>query len=155
MNGTLNKVILIGNVGDDVKIHQFDDQNKIGRFPLATSESYTARDSGEKVTQTEWHNIIVRNKVAEIFEKYVKKGDKLYVEGKLKTRKWQDQNGQDRYTTEIIVSDFTFLTPKNADSSGYSNSGSGNPAYSGSGPANPPETKDSMTDEDIPDDLPF
>ena len=112
MNGTLNKVILIGNVGDDVKIHQFDDQNKIGRFPLATSESFTSKDSGEKVTQTEWHNIVVRNKLAEIFEKFVKKGDKLYVEGRLKTRKWQDQNNQDRYTTEIIVSDFTFLTPK-------------------------------------------
>jgi len=155
MNGTLNKVILIGNVGDDVKIHQFDDQNKIGRFPLATSENYTARDSGEKVTQTEWHNIIVRNKVAEIFEKYVKKGDKLYVEGKLKTRKWQDQSGQDRYTTEIIVSDFTFLTPKTTDSGGYSNSGSGNAAYSDSAPASAPEAKDPITEEEAPDDLPF
>ncbi len=154
MNGTLNKVILIGNVGDDVKIHQFDDQNKIGRFPLATSESYTARDSGEKVTQTDWHNIVVRNKVAEIFEKYVKKGDKLYVEGKLKTRKWQDQNGQDRYTTEIIVNEFTFLTPKSSDSTSNSNSGNGNSAYSSpqdSGKTTEPETPADNT----PDDLPF
>ncbi|MDD3772001.1 MAG: single-stranded DNA-binding protein [Weeksellaceae bacterium] len=122
MNGTLNKVILIGNVGGEIKIHQFDNHDKIGRFSLATSESYT-RENGERIVQTEWHNVVVRNKVVDIFEKYVKKGDKLYIEGKLKSRKWQDANGQDRYTTEIIVSDFTFLTPKNSsqDSSSTSN----------------------------------
>lgn len=155
MNGTLNKVILIGNVGDDVKIHQFDDQNKIGRFPLATSESYTSKDSGEKVTQTEWHNIIVRNKVAEIFEKYVKKGDKLYVEGRLKSRKWQDQNGQDRYTTEIIVNDFTFLTPKSSGSDeSQSSSSNENPSgYSSSAPSS--SASSSMEMDENPDDLPF
>ena len=147
MNGTLNKVILIGNVGDDVKIHQFDDQNKIGRFPLATSETYTSRDSGEKITQTEWHYIVVRNKLAEIFEKYVKKGDKLYLEGKLKTRKWQDQNNQDRYTTEIHVNEFTFLTPKGSDSnvsSDYSNQ-----SYT------PQKEEPSAEANEEPDDLPF
>ncbi len=154
MNGTLNKVILIGNVGDDVKIHQFDDTNKIGRFPLATSESFTSRDSGEKVTQTEWHNIVVRNKVAEIFERYVKKGDKLYVEGRLKTRKWQDQNGQDRYTTEIIVSEFTFLTPKGGGSDD-SNSQMGNAQSSYSLPKQEPPTSSSANMNEEPDDLPF
>ena len=69
MNGTLNKVILIGNVGDDIKVHQFDENNKIGRLPLATSESYTSRETGERVTQTEWHNLVVRNKLVDIFEK--------------------------------------------------------------------------------------
>jgi len=154
MNGTLNKVILIGNVGDDIKIHEFDNQNKIGRLPLATSESYTSRESGEKITQTEWHNLVVRNKVAEIFEKYVKKGDKLYVEGRLKTRKWQDQNRQDRYTTEIIVNEFTFLTSRNSESN-YGNSGSGNSAYSS--PSATQETNMNSTPEtDEPvDDLPF
>ena len=152
MNGTLNKVILIGNVGDDVKIHQFDDNNKIGRFPLATSESYTSRETGEKVNQTEWHNIVVRNKLAEIFERFVKKGDKLYVEGKLKSRKWQDQNGQDRYTTEIIVSDFTFLTPKNTGSGEYqSSSNDSNPSHST--PKN--DTSSQPMDLEDPDDLPF
>lgn len=149
MNGTLNKVILIGNVGDDVKIHQFDDQNKIGRFPLATSESYTSKESGEKVTQTEWHNIVVRNKLAEIFEKFVKKGDKLYVEGRLKTRKWQDQNNQDRYTTEIIVSDFTFLTPKSMNS-GDSGHSSGNEGQSNFTSPPSSESKDEMDDDDLP-----
>ena len=152
MNGTLNKVILIGNVGDDVKIHQFDDNNKIGRFPLATSESYTSRETGEKVSQTEWHNIIVRNKVAEMFEKFVKKGDKLYIEGKLKSRKWQDQNGQDRYTTEIIVSEFTFLTPKSSGSGEYNSpQNETNSAYQ------PPKQESSSpsADMDETDDLPF
>lgn len=122
MNGTLNKVILIGNVGGDVKIHQFDNNDKIGRLSLATSESYTSKDTGERVVQTEWHNVVVRNKVAEIFEKYVKKGDKLYIEGKLKSRKWTDANGQERYTTEIIVNDFTFLTPKSSSQNHSPNS---------------------------------
>lgn len=112
MNGTLNKVILIGNVGGDVKVHRFDENNLIGRLSIATSESFMSKEKGQRVDQTEWHNLVVRNKLAEIFEKYVKKGDKIYVEGKLKTRKYQDQTGQEKYTTEIIVSEFTFLSNK-------------------------------------------
>ena len=108
----MNKVILIGNLGDDIKMHQFDETNSIGRFPIATTESYTSRESGEKISQTEWHNIVVRNKLADICSKYLKKGDKVYVEGRLKTRKWQDSNNQDRYTTEVIASEVLFLTTK-------------------------------------------
>jgi single-strand DNA-binding protein len=113
MSGTLNKVMLIGHLGDAVKMHYFDDKNCIGRFPLATNESYTNKQTNEKVTNTEWHNIVVRNKAAEICEKYLKKGDKVYIEGRLKTRKWQDDKGNDRYSTEIQCVDFTFLTAKN------------------------------------------
>tara|TARA_B100001057_G_scaffold100943_1_gene97953 strand:+ start:1644 stop:2069 length:426 start_codon:yes stop_codon:yes gene_type:complete len=112
MSGTINKVILIGHLGDDVKMHYFDGGGCIGRFPLATNESYTNKSSGEKVTQTEWHNVIVRNKAAEICEKYIKKGDKIYIEGKLKTRKWQDSDQKDRFSTEIVVNEFTFLSGK-------------------------------------------
>lgn len=112
MSGTINKVILIGHLGDDVKMHYFDGGGCVGRFPLATNESYTNKSSGEKVTQTEWHNIIVRNKAAEICEKYIKKGDKIYIEGRLKTRKWQDGDKKDRFSTEIIVNEFTFLSGK-------------------------------------------
>lgn len=112
MSGTLNKVMLIGHTGDDVKMHYFEGGGSIGRFPLATNEVYTNRNSGERVTNTEWHNIVVRNKGAEICEKYLKKGDKVYIEGRLKTRKWQDEQGKDRYSTEIQCTDFTFLTPK-------------------------------------------
>ena len=113
MSGTLNKVMLIGHTGDEIKMHYFDGGGCIGRFPLATNESYTNRTTGERVTNTEWHNIVVRNKAAEICEKYLKKGDKIYVEGRLKTRKWQDDQGRERYSTEIQCNEFTFLTPRN------------------------------------------
>lgn len=111
-SGSVNKVILIGNTGDDVKMHYFDDSNCIGRFPLATSDEYVNKNTNERVTNTEWHNIVVRNKAAEICEKYLNKGDKVYIEGRLKTRKWTDDRGLDRYTTEVLCSEFTFLTPK-------------------------------------------
>ena len=116
MSGTLNKVMLIGHLGDDIKMHYFDGGGCVGRFPLATNESYTNKSSGEKITQTEWHNIIVKNKAAEVCEKYIGKGDKIFIEGKLKTRKWQDQEGKDRYSTEVIVNEFTFLSGKGDES---------------------------------------
>ena len=120
MSGTLNKVMLIGHLGDDVKMHYFDGGGCIGRFPLATNEVYTNKTSGEKVTNTDWHNIVVRNKAAEICEKYLSKGDKIYIEGRIKTRKWQDQDQKDRYTTEINLDEFTFLTTKKTELEGLS-----------------------------------
>jgi single-strand DNA-binding protein len=113
MSGTLNKVMLIGHLGDEVKMHYFDGGNCVGRFPLATNETYTNKQTNERVSNTEWHNIVVRNKAAEICEKYLSKGDKVYIEGRLKTRKWQDDKGMDRYATEIQCTDFTFLSTKN------------------------------------------
>ncbi len=112
MSGTLNKVMLIGHLGDEVKIHYFEGGNCVARFPLATNETYTNRQTGEKVTNTDWHNIVVRNKAAEICEKYLSKGDKVYVEGRLKNRQWQGEDGNTRYTTEVHVQDFTFLSTK-------------------------------------------
>ena len=112
MAGTINKVILIGHLGDDVKMHYFEGGNAIGRFPIATNETYTNKQTGEKITSTEWHNIVVRNKLAEICEKYLTKGDKIYCEGRIKTRQWEDDAGNKRYTTEIHVVDMTFLTTK-------------------------------------------
>lgn len=111
MASTVNKVILIGNLGDDIKMHYFEGGNSIGRFPIATSESYTSKQTGEKVTTTDWHNIVVRNKLAEICEKYLTKGDKVYVEGKLKNRQWE-QDGVKRYSTEIYANEMTFLSTK-------------------------------------------
>tara|TARA_B110001450_G_scaffold36449_1_gene32225 strand:+ start:1595 stop:2029 length:435 start_codon:yes stop_codon:yes gene_type:complete len=144
MAGTINKVILIGNLGDDVKMHYFDDKNSVGRFPIATSESYTNKTTGEKVTTTDWHNIVVRNKLAEICEKYLSKGDKVYVEGKLKNRQWE-QDGIKRYSTEIQVHEMTFLsTKKNAENS--INSGANNQTSSS-------EPKSVATEEN--NDLPF
>lgn len=113
MSGTLNKVMLIGHLGDEVKMHYFDDKNCVGRFPLATNETYTNRQTNERVTNTEWHNVVVRNKAAEICEKYLSKGDKVYIEGRIKTRKWTDDKGMERYSTEIQCTEFTFLTNRN------------------------------------------
>ena len=124
MSGTLNKVMLIGHLGDDVKMHYFDGGGSIGRFPLATNESYLNKSTGEKINNTEWHNIVVRNKAAEICEKYLSKGDKIYIEGRIKTRKWTGEDGNDRYSTEINVNEFTFLSTKKEDSSGSESSNS-------------------------------
>ncbi len=112
MNGTLNKVMLIGHLGDDVKMHYFDGGNCIGRFQLATNEVYINKATNEKIVSTEWHNLVVKNKAAEICEKHLSKGDKIYVEGRIKSRQWQGEDGATKYTTEIIVTEFTFLSAK-------------------------------------------
>lgn len=112
MNGTLNKVMLIGYLGDEVKMHYFDGGNCIGRFALATNEVYINKTTNEKITSTEWHNLVVRNKAAEICEKYLSKGDKIYVEGRIKSRQWQTEEGAMKHTVEIQVTEFTFLSTK-------------------------------------------
>lgn len=112
MSGTLNKVMLIGHLGDEVKMHYFESGNCVGRFPLATNETYTNKKTNERVTNTEWHNIVVYDKGAEICEKYLSKGDLVYIEGRIKSRKWTDDKGMERYTTEIQCTDFNFLKTK-------------------------------------------
>ena len=107
--------MLIGHLGDEVKMHHFEGGGCIGRFPLATNESYTNKSTGEKISSTEWHNIVVRNKAAELCQKYLSKGDKVYIEGKIKSRKWTDDSGKERYMTEINTDVFTFLNNKNED----------------------------------------
>ena len=111
MANSLNKVMLIGHLGDEVKMHYFEGGNCIGRFPIATNESFNNRQTGEKVTTTEWHNVVVRNKLAELCEKFLSKGDRVFVEGKIKTRQWE-QEGVKRYTTEVHALEMTFLTTK-------------------------------------------
>lgn len=153
MSGTLNKVMLIGHLGDEVKMHYFEGGNCIARFPIATNETYTNRQTGEKVSNTEWHNIVVRNKAAEVCEKYLSKGDKIYVEGRLKTRQWQGEDGQTRYTTEIHVQDFTFLTTK--EQSG-GNTAKGMDAYpDSSGTSKTMASQTVSQPEEEEDDLPF
>ena len=110
-----NKVTLIGNFGDVIKMHYFENGNCVGRVPMATTETYTNKSTGEKVSNTEWHNLVFRNKGAEIIEKYTKKGDKLFVEGRLKYRVWKGDDGKDNYSTEIQVNDFEFLTTKKTE----------------------------------------
>lgn len=146
MSGTVNKVMLIGHLGDEVKMHYFEGGGCIGRFPIATNETYTNKQTGEKVTNTDWHNIVVRNKAAEICEKYLSKGDKVYVEGRLKNRQWQGEDGNTRYTTEVHVQDFTFLSTKNESMANSSNQNV--PVAQNSQP-------DSVSEPDEDDDLPF
>ncbi|WP_439150997.1 single-stranded DNA-binding protein [Winogradskyella sp.] len=148
MSGTLNKVMLIGHLGDEVKMHYFDDKNCVGRFPLATNETYTNKQTNERVSNTEWHNIVVRNKAAEICEKYLSKGDKVYIEGRIKTRKWTDDKGMERYSTEIQCTDFTFLTNKNEQQQSQQQNT----------PSHSPQPQQSTTNTVVPDgddDLPF
>lgn len=162
MAGTLNKVMLIGHLGDDVKMTYFDGGGSVGRFPIATNEEYVNKTTGEKVSNTEWHNIVVRNKAAEVCEKYLKKGDKIYVEGRIKTRKWQDNQGIERYSTDIQCNEFVFL-PSGSASSGNTQGGYGQGSNSQSqqtnstpqsqSPASNPEANNFPGEEE--DDLPF
>lgn len=153
MSGTLNKVMLIGHLGDEVKMHYFEGGNSIGRFPIATNESYTNKQTGEKVTNTEWHNVVVRNKAAEICEKYLSKGDKVYVEGRMKTRQWQGEDGNSRYTTEVHVQDFTFLsTKRDSETNAQQNSQQLQPVAQNTNVQQEPVT---VNEPQPKDDLPF
>ncbi|MFB2552085.1 single-stranded DNA-binding protein [Ensifer soli] len=107
MAGSVNKVILIGNVGADPEIRRTQDGRPIANLRIATSETWRDRNSGERREKTEWHNVVVFNEgLCKVVEQYVKKGAKLYIEGQLQTRKWQDQTGNDRYTTEVVLQGF-------------------------------------------------
>jgi single-strand DNA-binding protein len=145
MAGTLNKVMLIGHLGDEVKMHYFDGGNALGRFPIATNETYTNRQTGEKVTTTEWHNIVVKNKLAQLCEQYLAKGDKVYVEGKIKTRQWDGQDGIKRYATEIHATELTFLSDKKGQ----------NQPSADAVQTNQPVRQDSPPEPETDDDLPF
>lgn len=143
MANSLNKVMLIGHLGDEVKMHFFEGGNCIGRFPIATNETFNNKQTGERVTTTEWHNVVVRNKLAEICEKYLSKGDRVFVEGKLKTRQWE-QEGIKKYSTEVHAVDMTFLTTKKD----LNNPGTNNPKTENK------TISDPVTGEQS-DDLPF
>lgn len=124
MAGSVNKVILVGNLGRDPEIRQTQDGMKIANFSLATSESWKDKVTGERKEKTEWHRVVVMNEhIVNVVEQYVKKGSKLYVEGQLQTRKWTDQAGLERYTTEIIIGRFkgeiNILDNKSGNNSSY------------------------------------
>lgn len=105
----INKVILVGHLGKDPEVRHLEGGTAVCNFPMATSESYTDRNSGERKTQTEWHNIVLWRRQAETAEKYLRKGSLIYLEGKLRTRSWEDQSGQKKYTTEIVGDTFQML----------------------------------------------
>lgn len=108
----INKVILVGNLGKDPEVRYLEGGTAVANFPIATSETFKDRTSGERKTNTEWHNIVVWRGLAEIAEKYLKKGSQIYLEGKLRTRQWQDKDGNNRYITEVIADNLQMLGRK-------------------------------------------
>lgn len=145
MAGSLNKVMLIGNLGKDPELKTFEGGNMLARFPLATSETYTNK-SNEKVEQTEWHNVSLWGGLAEVADKYLKKGDKVFIEGRIKTRSWDDPKGEKKYFTEIHGDNMTMLgSPRDAGQEGRAQE----PAAK-----NQPAPADLSKDGDE-DDLPF
>lgn len=107
----VNKVILIGNLGKDPEVRYLPSGAAVCSITIATSEQWRDKQTGEQKERTEWHNVVLQGKIAEVGGEYLKKGSQVYVEGKLQTRKWQDQSGQDRYSTEVIVDGFTGSMP--------------------------------------------
>ncbi len=144
MARSVNKVILVGNLGRDPEVRHLENGAVVSNFSLATSESYKDRNSGELVTNTDWHNIVLWRGLAEIAEKYLKKGDKVYIEGKIRSRSYQDQEGVTKYITEIVGDNLVMM--------GKPEGGSGSPQSS-------PSTSDTkvneFTGETEEDDLPF
>ncbi|MBK9190213.1 MAG: single-stranded DNA-binding protein [Crocinitomicaceae bacterium] len=110
MAGRVNKVILVGNLGKDPEVRYLENGVSVAKFPLATSETFTDKNSGEKREITDWHNVVLWRGLAKIAENYLKKGMKVYIEGKLKTRSWQDENQQMKYATEIVADQMVMLS---------------------------------------------
>jgi len=150
MAGTVNKVILIGNLGKDPETRTLENGVKMVRFPIATSETYTDRTTGERRSITDWHNIVIWRGLAEVAEKYLKKGQKVYIEGKLKTRSWKDETGTVKYSTEVVADGMTMLSSRME-----SDSAANQPNFStNDGHEKPSPLDDSLTDGSD-DDLPF
>ncbi|MEI8116371.1 MAG: single-stranded DNA-binding protein [Flavobacteriia bacterium] len=147
MNGSVNKVILIGNLGKDPEVRRLENGSVVATFPLATSEIYNDKQTGDRKEITDWHDIVLWRGLAEIAEKYIRKGSKVYIEGKLKKRSWQDKEGNTRYATEVVGDDLTILSRNDQ-------SERNNAPYSQEGkPANPSPM--SGLDNNIEDSLPF
>lgn len=130
MAGSVNKVILIGNLGRDPEVRSFQNGGKVCNLRIATSETWRDRNTGERKERTEWHSVAIFSEpLAKIAEQYLKKGSKVYIEGQLETRKWQDQSGQDRYTTEIVLrpyrGELTLLDGRDGGGSGGGGGGYG------------------------------
>ncbi len=173
MAGSVNKVILVGNIGKDPEIRSTQSGGKIANLTLATSETWNDKASGERKEKTEWHRVVIFNdRLVDVVERFVKKGRKIYVEGSLQTRKWTDQSGQEKYTTEVVVDrfrgDITLLdSNRGGDEAGYGGGGEGGyggggaprqpasarqPARSGGGSA---PSWEPPTGGDLDDDIPF
>jgi single-strand DNA-binding protein len=166
MAGSVNKVILVGNLGKDPEVRTTQDGSKIVNFTLATSETWNDRASGERKERTEWHRVVIFNdRVADVAEKYLRKGRKVYVEGALQTRKWTDQSGQERYTTEVVIGRFRgelVLIDSNRgedagmpEGGGYRSERAPAPARSGGSSGGGAPSWDAPKGGDLDDEIPF
>jgi single-strand DNA-binding protein len=159
MAGSVNKVILVGNLGKDPEVRNAQSGMKIVNLTLATSDSWNDKNSGERKEQTEWHRVVIMNeKLAEVAEKYCRKGSKIYVEGKLQTRKWTDQSGQDKYTTEVLIGRFggeLTLLDRNPNSGGGAYEGGSGSAAPAKAPARAVGGWDTRPSNDLDDEIPF
>lgn len=155
MAGSVNKVILVGNLGADPEIKSFQSGGRIANLRLATSESWTDRNTGQRQERTEWHTVVIDNEnLVRVAEQYLRKGSKVYIEGQLRTRKWQDRDGNDRYTTEVHVGRFrgelTLLDRREGGAMGGRIEEDYAPAAPGRAPAAKPDFDDSFGDDDVP-----
>lgn len=156
MSGSVNKVILIGNLGRDPEIRTTQDGVKIANLSVATSENWRDRATGERRERTEWHRVVIFNdRLADVVEKYLKKGSKVYLEGQLQTRKWTDQSGQDRYSTEVVLQryrgELTMLDTRGGGGDFQGGGGGGDDFGSGStGGGEPPSSAGGDLDDEIP-----
>ena len=156
---SVNKVILIGNLGRDPEVRYAPSGSAICNVTLATTRSWKNKDSGERQEETEWHRVVFYDRMAEIAGEYLKKGKQVYVEGRLKTRKWTDKDGVEKYTTEVIANEMTMLGSREGMGSGPADEGSERPARSAPparAPSPKPQPKASSTGfDDMDDDIPF
>lgn len=144
----VNKVIIIGNLGKDPEVKYMPNGNAVANITVATSESWKDKNTGENVDKTEWHRVVAFRRLAEIMGEYLKKGSKVYIEGKLQTRKWQDKNGADHYTTEVIANEMQMLDSRGGAAGSAPSQQQSRPAQSAPAQAAPPINND--FDDDIP-----
>lgn len=149
----VNKVILIGNLGKDPEVRYMPSGGAVANVTVATSESWKDKQSGEMQERTEWHNVVFFNRLAEIAGEYLKKGSKVYVEGSLRTRKWQGKDGQDRYTTEIVASEMQMLDSRSGGGGGSGGSAPARSSQQDYGDYEP--SRPSRPADDFDDDIPF
>jgi single-strand DNA-binding protein len=163
----VNKVILIGNLGNEPEVRYMPSGDAVANVRIATSETWKDKNTGERQERTEWHNVVFFGKIAEIVKQYLHKGSKIYVEGKLRTRKWQGQDGQDRYTTEVVVDINGTMqmldgrpgggmgSTASYDDQPSSSRGGGRPQGPSSGPSSGSSGSSSQGTQDFDDDIPF
>lgn len=151
----VNKVILVGNIGHDPEVRYTPGGNAVANVSVATSDVWKDKQSGEQQERTEWHRVVFFNRLGEIAGEFLRKGNKVYVEGSLRTRKWQDKSGQDRYTTEIVASEMQMLDTRNPAATSPSMQADGSEGESAASQETRAMPNQEMTDEIFDDDIPF